>query len=162
MATAILTNAKKFREHTAGLTRAQELKWYRDVLGIEESRMLGLLDYTPADVRKRKAAGATFEELAEARPDRALWVSELFRELADRSGYDMARLSALLKPAKAQVVSSPKKPYKPAGKGSAARPGKKASQLLVAIRRGGPSVLGRLADYLRSGAGPTRKPKKSV
>jgi hypothetical protein len=151
MPTDILANAKKFRESIGGLTRAQQVGWFRKELGLDESQILRLLGYKPADIVKRRAAGATVEELAAARPEKAIWVSELFRELADRSGYDINRLREFIRRSGAMATT--------AKTGSPRRPG--VGDLLRSIDVGGPDVYDNLALYLgghgRSGNGKRKK-----
>jgi hypothetical protein len=144
--TDVLTNAQGFREQTSGLTRAQQLQWFGRALGIDEGRLLELIGYPPTEVRNQKATGVTFEKLADTRPEQTLWVTELFRELADRSGYAMPRLRELL--------HTPR-PARPES-------GKKigTEEILREIQRGGPDVLELLTDYLRPPLSTTRNGKR--
>jgi hypothetical protein len=153
MATDVLANAKQFRDRTGKLTRAQELKWFGDTLGIDEFRMLRLIGYSPAVIKKRKAHGATFEDLAEAKPEGTVWVSELFRELADRSGYDMERLGD-------HIRRRGVRPKATANQHKAS-PQRTNTGLLRGIRAGGPGVFDAFASYLGSPPRPPRKRKKA-
>ena len=93
----ILENAKRFRDQTIGMSRAEHIQWFGTKLGIDEAELLRLLGYAPGQILKQKAKGATFTELADAKPDQTVWVSELLYELADRSGYDWAMIARRLK-----------------------------------------------------------------
>jgi hypothetical protein len=138
MATA-LAKAKQFSEQTEGLTRAQQLKWFIDHLGLGEPQVLALIGYSPAEIQKRDKGGIPFEKLAEAKPEETLWVSELFLELVHRAGYDMDRLLARLKQAAFPSDDRPK------ANGAATS----VPELLREIRAGGPDVFSNLTDYLR-------------
>ncbi|MGL6096953.1 MAG: hypothetical protein ACRC7O_14310, partial [Fimbriiglobus sp.] len=103
----ILSNAKRFQASRRGLTRAQELKWFGETLGVEEVRLLRLLGYSPQSLRGRGVAGESLVKLAELKPEQTLWVTELFRELADRTGYDVGQMKVLLRPVEAIRPSPP-------------------------------------------------------
>ena len=138
----ILENAKRFENQTSGMTRAEKIQWFGTKLGIDEAEMLRLIGYGPTEIAKQKTEGATFTELAEAKPDRTVWVSELLLELVDRSGYDWASLTSRLeKPAPAKGTSTRINAGSKYGV-------KSKGAILKEIALGGPNVLRSLTDYL--------------
>jgi len=138
----ILDNAKRFRKQTSGLSRAEQIQWFGTKLGIDEAEMLRLIGYAPTEIAKKKTKGATFTELAEAKPDRTVWVSELLLELADRSGYDWTSLTSRLK------KPAPAKGTETKVKVGAKHGVKTKGEILKEIEVGGPNVLRSLTDYL--------------
>ena len=133
MATNVFANARQIREAMKGMTRAQELKWYGEELSIPDTILLKLLGKKNKPVMGGK--GITTKpylvHVAEKKPDQALWVSELFRELVDRSGYDLKRLKGTI-----HKSADMKTRIKPA-------------QLLKKVNSGGPGVFDSFVEYLQ-------------
>lgn len=133
MATIVLNRAQKVREAMDGKSRAQELAWYGQTLDIPDPVMLKLLGSKPS--KKAAGKGATAKSrvvaVAERKPDKTIWVSELFRELVHRSGYDISRLKSAIHelPDRDQI--------------------EKPAQLLKKVAAGGPGVYESLVTYLR-------------
>lgn len=149
MATDILDNVKRFRNQTSGMTRAQQIQWFGSKLGVGETQLLQLIGYSPTLIARQKAKGATFTELAEAKPERTVWVSELLFELADRSGYDLASLSTRLKSEGRETPTTGGTGIKTGGKQSAKKASPRTTAgILKKITLGGPDVLDLLTEYL--------------
>lgn len=154
-----LDRALKLRAQTENLTRPEELKWYVDQFQIEEPRLLRLLGYTPASVKKLTGEGRSLIELAEAKPEQTIWVTELFRELADDVGYDLQKMKQFLTDPVAD--DSDRNPSRQNLLGVAAKkPHRKTVPMMLDnIQQGGPGVLRELAQYMQAPLEVTRKKK---
>lgn len=143
---------RNVRAYKSAIARAPslpaQLEWFCHQLGIDKRRFLRLLGYTPTEIRE--AQMKSVEELAAAKPDQSLWVAELFKELADRAGYDMKHLAEILH---SRPVEAPEagRENRPAGYIPRLRYGPEDRRvvLLEEIARGGPQVFDRLVEYLR-------------
>ncbi len=148
---------KRARAHAAEvqpLTRPQELAWYGPNLRIRPEVLLRLIGYR-ADVAKRHAAkGESVEELAAKKPDDTLWVTELFREVIDRNGYDVGRAADTLHgpPPDSVELSIPV-----GSRTLTLTPQRVSNLLLRKVRAGGPTVFDDLADFVRLTNPPVRR-----
>jgi len=148
VAPTILDRAESFREQTKGMSRAQKIQWFGSKLGVDEWSLLRLLGYSPAAINRRKAKGATFTDLAEAKPDQTIWVSELFFNLFDRSGYDLAAVSERLNFVAKRTTSTGLEANGVDGLVATKKPGRPTAALLREIQLGGPDVIHSLTEYL--------------
>lgn len=149
--TDMLINAERVRNQTAGLTRAQELKWLVDTFSIDEILVLRLLGYSRKQIEQLRNGGVSFVALAARKQSRTIWATELFRDLIDKFGYDIDRLSAYLKTPAFPPGTPIGQSIKSKTEGKATGPPKRLVSVRI-LRQGGPNVVGHLADYLRSPA----------
>jgi hypothetical protein len=148
VAPTILDRAESFREQTKGMSRAQKIQWFGSKLGVDEWSLLRLLGYSPASIRRRTAKGATFTDLAEAKPDQTIWVSELFFDLFDRSGYDLAVLSERLNFVAKRTTPTGLEANGADDRAATQKPGQPTAALLRKIQLGGRDVILSLMEYL--------------
>ena len=147
MATSeILTRSKQYSAEIHDRTRAQQLKWFGEEFSLPSEVLLQLVGYKPAEIKKHLAKGRSIEALAEKKPEGTIWVTELFRELAFRGGYDMASIAKSFRESPPGDSPSPFRPLPPARKPAASR---MRRELLRRIGSGGPRVYTDLTNYLR-------------
>lgn len=117
--------ARDFREEfpTNPLDR---LRWFRTRLGIDERRLILLMNLSPQNT-------PTLEDAVRKSPDDAVRVVELFLDLAERFSYDTKKLS--------EALHGPPDETAPGAD--------RAGTLLNQIIAGGPGVVWQLFDYLR-------------
>ncbi len=145
---AILDRAKKYSAEIQKRSRAQQLAWFGEQLEIAPVPLLRLVGFKPKTLREKLATGVTVAELAETKPDGTLWVTEIFRELVHRNGYDIARLAKTLREPPSEAA-----PITPATDKSKGKPYRASNGLLSLLVRkvgaGGPQVYDDLTEYLR-------------
>ncbi|MCU0704551.1 MAG: hypothetical protein MUF18_11295 [Fimbriiglobus sp.] len=144
--TEVLKRARKYAAEVQKLNRPQQLVWFGQKLSIQPEVLLRLIGYR-SDVAKRHAErGESVEKLAERKPDETLWVTELFREMVFRHGYDVPKVAKTFHGPVPEAVEVPISTT--ASKSS--RPKRGVPGLLLRkIRTGGPSVYRDLTDYVR-------------
>lgn len=144
--TEVLKRARKYAAEVQQLNRPQQLAWFGQKLSIQPEVLLQLIGYRSDVAKKHAERGASVEKLAERKPDGTLWVTELFREMVFRHGYDVHKVAKTFHGPIPEAVEVPISTN--ARKSS--RPKNGVSGLLLRkIRTGGPSVYRDLTDFVR-------------
>ncbi len=73
-------------------TRADELAWYADWLKIDPAAILALMNESADGLETRKQRKQKLIEAGENNPQATIWITEMFRELASRTKYDLDQL----------------------------------------------------------------------
>ena len=149
----VMKRAKAYVAEVQLQNRAQQLAWFGQKFRIRPEVLLRLIGYR-ADVAKRHAArGESVEALAASRPDATLWMTELFREMVHRHGYDVGSAAAEFhRPAPETVELSI-----PVGSRTLTlTPSRVSNLLLRKVRTGGPTVFQDLTAFVRITNPPAR------
>ena len=140
----ILERAKKYSAEIQKRTREEQLAWFGEQFDIPPEPLLRLVGYSPKSVRAKLASGATVVELARNKPKGTLRMTEIFRELVSRCGYDVKRVAKTFRHA-------PKK--KPFGEvlesDSQVDIPRHVGKLAKRVAAGGPAVYRDLTRYLQ-------------
>jgi len=145
---ALLERVNQYSVEIQKRTRAQQLVWFGERFGIAPEPLLRLLGYTPKTIREKLSAGETIEELAEKKSEETIWMTEIFREMVHRNGYDVDRLAKSLA-VPLEEMTSCRVPPSQGGKTMFKVTKGVLSLLRRKVRAGGPQVYDDLTEYLR-------------
>ena len=144
---AILDRAKKYSAEIQKRSRAQQLAWFGEQFDIGSETLLRLVGYSPAEIKRQLASGATVVELAKKKLEGTIWVTELFRELVAKHGYEVDGVARSFR----EPVRDADLPPVSKGLGKAPAPLKRVQKVLFRkVKSGGPQVYTDLTNLIRA------------
>jgi len=145
--TTAISDPRVVTKQIQTLSRPKQLAWFGSQLDIPDAHLLRLIGYASGKARELIRKGQTVEELASAKPEGTLRLTEILREMTSREGYDLSRVAASLrKPPDILAAQVPPKGKKNTQPKIGRTPSEKYAR---AVRLGGPGVYWALTQYLR-------------
>jgi hypothetical protein len=140
-----LTRARKFATQVQGLSRPEQLAWFKRELDIPPEPLLRLIGYGPETAKRHAGSNQmTLEQLAERKPAGTLRVTELLHDLVSLYGHDLPSVKAVLgkpaRPLSARVLNGKRKPLTSQVE---------QTRLYRHVRNGGAGAFGDFVRYLQ-------------